>query len=199
MTCACERVWEAGPGFVVELDRRLRSERWRIFRRLRQHLYARRPDEQTKPWIREEIVNHPDYGRWQHHYEFQRMVRIAIETFGCDLLTEDELTTILDTILSGPVREDFRWYGDDDDTDERFDQHRRQFHRMQLRPFRQILSGECLDYFLELDRESQNPMEDDNYLLVGAGTSGIVRAQSPASAENLAMLGDEELLAYINE
>ena len=74
----------------------LRNQRWDVFKRLRQHLYALYPSEQTKPWIRELILTHGDYAKWKEHpYEFQRMIRLACEHFGAELLTEDERTQIL--------------------------------------------------------------------------------------------------------
>ena len=198
MTLACERVWEDDPGSVADLDRRLRSEQWRIFQRLRQHLYAQRPDDQTKPWIREEILEHSDYGRRVHHYEFQQMIHASVGAFGDDLLTQDERRTIFDAILSGPDRESFRRFAGDDDTDELFEQSQRDFHRMQLRPFENILFGKYRDYFQDLESETGANIDDEDYLSVGAARSGSIRRRSPTSVESLASLEDEELLDYIN-
>ena len=199
MTFACERVWEDDPGSVADLDQRLRSQRWRIFRRLRQQLYALHPDKQTKPWIRKEILNHPDYDRWEHHYEFQQMIRAGVETFGDDLLTEDELRTIFDAIRLGPDREVFHRVAGDNDTDELFEQRQRNFHRMQLRPFAAVLFGEYRDYFQELEGATGANIADEDYLAAGPTRSGIVTGRSPRSMEGLAGLENEELLTYINE
>ena len=199
MTFACERAWEDVPNSVADLDQRLRSQRWRIFRRLRQHLYALHPDEQTKPWIREEILNHADYDRWEHHYEFQQMIRAGVETFGDDLLTEDELRTIFDAIRRGPDREVFHRVAADNDTDKLFEQRRRNFHHMQLRPFEAVLFGEYRDYFQELKGATRANIADEDYLSVGPTRSGTITGRSPRSVEDLAGLEDEELLTYIND
>ena len=199
MTFACERVWEDDPGSVADLDQRLRSQRWRIFRRLRQQLYALHPDDQTKPWIREEIINHPDYDHWEHHYEFQQLIRAGVETFGDDLLTEDELRTIFDAIRRGPDREVFHRVAGDNDTDELFEQRRRNFHRMQLRPFEAVLFGEYRDYFQELESVTGASIADEDYLSAGPTRSGIITGQSPRSVESLTGLEDEELLTYFND
>ena len=199
MTFACERAWEDDPDSVADLDQRLRSHHWRIFRRLRQRLYALHPDEQTKPWIREEILNHPDYARWEHHYEFQQLIRAGVETFGDDLLTEDELRTIFDAIRRGPDREVFHRVASDNDTDELFEQRRRNFHHMQLRPFEAVLFGEYRDYFQELEGATGANIADEDYLSVGPTRSGIITGRSPRSVEDLAGLEDEELLTYIND
>ena len=71
--------------------------------RLRQHLYAQYPNEQTKPWIRELILEHEDYHQWEHHYEFQQMIRNACEHFGASLLTEAERAQIFDAIRQWPI------------------------------------------------------------------------------------------------
>ena len=199
MTFACERVWEDDPGSAANLDQYLRSRQWRIFQRLRQHLYALHPDERTKPWIREEILNHADYGRWEHHYEFQQMIHAGVETFGDDLLTEGERRTIFDAILSGPDRESFRRAVGDNDADELFEQRRRNFHRMQMRPFEGVLFGEYREYFQHLHSGTSADIADEDYLPVGPARTGIMTGQSPRTLRSLATLDDEELLAYINE
>ena len=83
LTFSCEQVFENALESVEALNKDLRKQRWRVFRRLRQHLYALNPTEQTKPWIRDSILKHEDYGLWEHHYEFQQMIRCACEHFGC--------------------------------------------------------------------------------------------------------------------
>ena len=67
---------------VEALDQALRNQRWDVFMRIRQHLYALYPNEQTKPWIRELILAHKDFGKWEYQFEFQRMIRLACENFG---------------------------------------------------------------------------------------------------------------------
>ena len=104
LTYACERVFDLTPDSIESLDNTLRKQQWDLFNRLRQHLYALHPNDQTLPWIRELVLGHRDYGKWEHHYEFQRMIRVACEIFGGKFLTEDQRTQIFETILIGPFR-----------------------------------------------------------------------------------------------
>lgn len=188
---ACEKVYEKSPESIEGLDQSLRNQRWKVFKRLRQHLYALNPNEQTLPWIREFILEHKDYAKWEHHYEFQLMIRKACEHFGVSLLSEEERMAIFDAILSGPPRgERFP---------EEFQQRQRYFHRMQLQPFARLLTGEYQNYFQELeDASDEDSPSDEDYSPVGQVKGGEVSYRSPSSPEELAGLGDEELLTYIN-
>ena len=202
LTHACEKVYEQAPEPVAALDDALREHRWDIFKRLRQHLYALHPSDQTKPWIRELILTHGDYAKWEHHYEFQRMIRLACEHFGAELLTEDERTEIFDAILSGSSREDFRESRGEQFTEADFERRKQYFHRQQLRPFAPVLFGEYADYFRELeDDKNADEITDKSYSLFGGSGSegGSVTSRSPRSFEEFSNLSDEELLAYINE
>ena len=198
MTYACEQVWEREPDSAAELDEELRNRRWRIFRRLRQHLYALHPDERTRPWIRREILQHQDHGHRQYHYEFQQMLRSACETLGDDLLTEEELTPILETILGGPDREAIRRSMGENYTEELFERRLRNFHRMQLQPFQAVLFGKYRDYLQDLEREADASVSDEHYMPVGPMRSGMISSRSPISVAELAGLEDEDLLSYIN-
>jgi len=200
LTYACEQVYDKAPEFIDALDQALRKHRWKVFKRLRQHLYTSHPDDQTLPWIREEILDHIDYSKWEHHYEFQLMIRKASEHFGPRLLSEDEQKRILLAILSGPSKEDFRKWTGERYSEEAFRQRQRYFHRMQLNPFTALLSGDVRGYFDEL--KSEFPAEavtDDNYSPYGGVTGGMVSYRSPKSAEDLERLTDAELLNYLND
>ena len=196
---ACGRVFEDDQDSIADLDRCLRNQRWKIFTRLRQHLYALYPTEQTKPWIRDLILAHDDYARWEHHYEFQRMIRSACEQFGAALLTEEERTQIFDAILKGPSKEHFREWIGEQFTEEKFEQRQRYFHRMQLRPFVTVLSGRYASYFGELEGEFGSEISDEEYSPVGESGGGWVSHRSPRSPEDLREFDDAELLSFINE
>ena len=188
---ACETVYEKSPESIEALDQTLRNQRWKVFKRLRQHLYALNSNEQTLPWIREFILEHKDYAKWEHHYEFQRMIRKACEHFGVSLLSEEERMAIFDAILSGPPR--------GERSPEEFQQRQRYFHRMQLQPFARLLTGEYQNYFQELeDASDEDSPDDEDYSPVGQVKGGRVSYRSPRSPEELAGLDDEELLTYIN-
>ena len=191
LTFACEKVYEKSLESIEGLDQALRNQRWKLFKRLRQHLYALNPNEQTLPWIREFILEHEDYAKWEHHYEFQLMVRKACDHFGTSLLSGEERMAIFDAILSGPSR--------GERSPEEFQQRQRYFHRMQLQPFARLLTGEYQNYFQELeDASDEDSPDDEDYSPVGQVEGGEVSYRSPRSPEELAGLGDEELLTYIN-
>ena len=179
LTFACERVFETLPGSVTELVQLLRSRQWKIFKRLRHHLYARFPNEETKPWIRDFLLQKDDYSHSKHGYEFQQMVRTACEHFGEDFLTKEERVKVFDAILSGPPK--------------------RSFHHMQLKPFSSVLFGTYAAYFRELEGDGGQQISDDSYLLFGDIRTGAVLPQSPRSADDLARCTDSELLDYINQ
>lgn len=200
LTYACEQVYKKARDSIDALDQALRNHRWVVFRRLRQYLYASYPNDQTLPWIREQILGHEDYSRWEHHYEFQLMIRKASEHFGPRLLSKDEKEEIFGNILSGPSREDYREWVGDSYSNQAFQTRRSYFHHKQLRPFTTILNEDLRDYFHELEGDVHTEeLTDDSYHLYNVGTGGIVRYKSPKSVEDLQSLTDEELISYLNE
>ena len=199
LTHACERVFELTSDRVSELDEELRNQRWNLFERLRLHLYALYANEQTRDWIREAIINHENYGKWTHHYEFQQMVQSGCDTFGSELLEPEELERIFDDILAGPPRERHEAQIEEDGGEEWYLSLCESFHRRQLRPFKAVLFGKYLQYFERLEGESKEALKDEDYLQVGVATGGWVRQKSPKTVEELSQFPDEDLLAFINE
>ncbi|MDP2535600.1 hypothetical protein [Alteromonas stellipolaris] len=197
LTFACEKVFEKDLESRDVLDQQLRKPRWKLFTRLRQHLYALYPNKLTLPWIREQILGHDAYSKWDHHYEFQLMIRTACEHFGNVLLCEAELQIIFDSILSGPSKEDFQEWLGEDYTDEAFQKRQRYFHRIQLRPFSSLLSSDIREYFEELEAEGEL-IDDESYAPHGDVKGGTVSYQSPKAIEEFDNLSDEEILSYIN-
>ena len=196
LTFACEKVYEKAPESVAALNEALCNERWDIFKRIRQHLYAKFP-EQTRPWIHDMIFDHPDYGKWEHQFEFQRIIRLACEHFGADLLTEAERTQIFEAILNGPSEQSFRDWMGEDFTEEAFEKRKRYFHWKQLRPFAPVLFGKYADYFEELNAE-EKPVTDDDYA-PHKSEGGVVGRRSPKSIDELKEMPDEEILSFLNE
>ncbi len=197
---ACEQVYDKAPESIEALDQALRNQRWKVFSRLRQQLYAEHPNEQTMPWIRELILGYDDYQTDEYHYEFQLMIRKASEHFGPRLLSHDEQKQIFNAILRGPSKESYIERRGDSYNEEAFQQRQRYFHRIQIRPFSNLLSGEVQRYFNELDGEAQKEVvSDDSYYPYGGVTSGYVSYSSPKSLEELEGLTDEELLIYLND
>ena len=199
---ACEQVYEKSPDSIAELDKILRNQQWEVFKRLRQHLYAQYPNEQTKPWIRESILTHTGYHLWEHRYEFQRMIQSACKRFGTSLLTEAERTPIFDAIRSGPSKANYQawvveWLGEQF-TEGRFLQRQHYFHRLQFKPFGPLLFGEYATYFQELEAQATDSISDEDYPPIKT-RGGPVSKGSPRSSKDLVNLTDEELLSYINE
>ncbi len=203
LTYVCEKVFEQSSNIVADLDNVLRKQQWLIFRRLRHHLYAQYPNEQTKPWIRELILTHEDYGLWEHHYEFQHMIRRSCEHFKETLLSEVERTRIFDTILDGPSKENYRhwvvgWLGEEF-TEKRFKERQQRFHWMQLRPFESVLFGKYETRFKELQDKVNKPISDEDYPPYKKEVRyGGVSERSPSTPEDLSNRTDEELLDFIN-
>ena len=199
LTFACEKVFEAFPDSVRELDEFLRSFRWKVFKRLRQHLCARYPNEQTKPWVREFVLEKDDYGLWPHNYEFQQMLRSSCEHFREKLLTKEERTKIFDDILRGPSKERYvtRWGGGF--TEELFERHQKHFHRMQFKPFLPVLFGEYVEYFRQIEDDNNLQISADDYLQIGDMKISTVLNRSPKSPADLAVFSDQKLLDYINQ
>src|SRR5438876_9850120 len=108
LTLEYEQVYEThDQEQVKQLDTALREGKWYVFDRIRYHLYAKFP-ARTKDWIRESILLHEGYAAEQFGFEFQRMIRIAIEQFGSSLLTNDELRPILEVIVNAPDKKDYK-------------------------------------------------------------------------------------------
>ena len=197
LTFACEKVFEKSQEAIEDLDNLLRKQEWKVFERLRQHLYAQYPNEETKKWIRELIFEREDYDQFQHSYEFQQMIRAACDHFKEELLTRAERRRIFDTILSGPPKEDYWDIMDERFTEERFLKYQHYFYLRQFAPFASVLFGEYKTYFQKLKKESDDPISDEDYPPF-VPKSGWVSNLSPRSSEDLANLTDEDLFAYIN-
>ena len=198
LTFACEKVFEKSQEAITDLEKLLRKQEWKVFERLRHHLYAQYPNEKTEPWIRELILEREDYHQWQHPYEFQQMIRAACDHFKEELLTRAERGRIFDTILSGPSKEDYRDTMDERFTEERFLKYQHYFHRRQFSPFVSVLFEEYKTYFQQLEKEADDPISDEDYP-PSEPKSGWVSNRSPYSPEELANLTDEVLLALVNE
>lgn len=198
LTFACEKAYESGVVARQSTDELLRSQRSHVFRRVRYHVYAKYPAATTRSPIREAIATHREYSQWEHHYEFQRMVRCACEHFGDDLLTKEELTTVFQAIAYGPSKEVYRELLADQYSDEGFRDRQREFHRRQFRPFAGVLFGEYATYFQELQEGANHSISDDDYFPFGHAEATAVAHQSPRSATELASLDDDALLEYIN-
>ena len=198
LTYACQQVYaKRDEQLIDELDKELRQP-FKLFERLRQHLYRSNLNEQTLPWVQEMILESSHYARWVHGCEFQCMVRQASEHFGARLLNEDQLSKILNDILNGPSREDYSSYNEED-----FQKYKRSFHYMQIRPFASLLnkvqfSEKQQNYFDQVQSEKAQFINDDSYLPYGKDGVRRLEIRSPITAEALAKQTDNELLNYLN-
>ena len=203
LTFACEKVFEKPHNAIIDLDETLRDQHWKIFKRLRHHLYAQYPNEQTKPWILELILTPEYYNQWNHSYEFQLMIRRACEHFGETLLTEEERTQIFDAILAGPSKTDYQrrvveFWGIEFN-DEGFLQYKLHRHRIQLTPFAPVLFGKYETYLQELETEGTSRIFDEDYIPSKTEVREVpVSKRSPYSHQELAKLTDDNLLNFIN-
>lgn len=195
---SCEKVYEKSPNAITELDELLRKPHWKVFKRIRQHLYAKFPSDKTKHWIREIILERKDYDQVQFFYEFYQMIQNACQHFGEDLLTIEERLSIFSAIYSGPSKEEFRTLLGEEYTEESYQKRQEYFHRYQFTPFASVLFGKYQTHFQELEENADEPISDDNFLPYKT-ESGFVSICSPLSPEELGNLTDEELLTYINE
>ena len=199
LTFTCEKVFEISPKSVSALDHALRNQRWDVFMRIRQHVYALHPNEQTKPWIREMILAHGDYGKWEYEFEFQCMISRACENFGANLLTTPERKQLFEAILNGPSEQAFREWMGDRFTKELFEKRKRNFHRMQLRPFAPVLFGRYVEYYQELKSEADKPVTDDDYAPYKSEGVKSGEERSPRSTDELEKMSDEEILSFLNK
>ncbi len=200
LTFACEKVYEKSPDAIADLDKILRKQHWNIFKRLRQHLYALYPSEQTKPWIRELILDREDYDEAQYFYEFQQMIRSACNYFRENLLTKEERIRIFKAIHSGPSKEDYRSLMAEKFTEEDFQKRQNYFHRYQFAPFSSVLFGKYKNLFQELESKAEGPISDEDYLPFKTEVrSGGLSERSPRTSEDLSNLTDKELLDFIND
>ena len=176
LTSACENLFANDPSSIASLEEALSAQRWKLFKRLRQHLFALYPSEQTKPWIRDLIVGYESYSQWEYGYEFQRMIQSACNYFGEELLTLEERKLIFDSILSGPSKEIYKNWVGESFSEEDFAQFRDRFHRKQLWPFAPVLSGEYKTRFEALGDASVSDFSDNDFSRVGEFKTGTIPA-----------------------
>ena len=201
LTSVCKKVYEKTPDLIENLDNLLRKPNRNVFQRIRQHLYSLYPNEQTKTWICEEILNYKDYHQFKYDYELQKMITHSVKCFGKNLLSQDELIKIFDKILIGPSKENFKKQCERNSkefTENDFKKRQVFFHRLQLRAFEPVLFGKYLKIFKELETQSTEPISNENYLPFRS-YFGKVSSHSPKSSKDLAKFTDEELLDYINK
>ena len=204
---ACELIYEQHTESVPELDALLRTTNWRVFKRIRQHLYAKYPETAQLPWI-QELIREADrkYNEYNHHYDFQRMLRIACETHGSELFDKGELEGYLDAIRSGPDKQKWiegcKTWNRFEPSDEDFTKRQGHFHRTQLHPFTSVLYGEYKERYEALKAEAQaneeDPTSDDDYYPIPM-RGGTMHSRSPKATNEMETMSDEDLFNYLEE
>ena len=198
LTSVCEIVYEKSPqSTIAQLDNILKKQNWKVFERIRQHLYALYPNEQTKPWIQKEILKYKDYSQFRYGYEMQKMIKKACEHFGKDLLTKEKLQQIFEQILSGPSKENYKQWCGKKFTENIFKEYQSDFHRKRLQPFKVVLFDKYLKYFQKLESNSEQKISDEDYKPFRF-QMGVIDDRSPKLEQNLAEMTDQKLLDYIN-
>ena len=138
---------------------------------------------------------------WIYPYEFQRMIRRSCEGLGKTLLSESERADVFDLILSDSVLKARRKRMGDQYTEEGFERWKRDFYRLQFRPFASVLFGKYTTYFKTFDsNEAKDSITDETYFIDTKPVARFgVETRSPKSSDELSKFSDEELLCYINE
>ena len=206
LTFACEKVFEKKHKKIESLDNILWKQQWKIFKRLRHHLYAQNPNQQTKSWILELILNPEYYNQWKYSYEFRLMIQHACEHFGGTFLTKKERIRIFETILAGPSKANYqawlmKWLGQEytEETEEDFLEYKRLRQRIQLAPFAPVLFGKYKTRLQKLETEVTHRIFDKDYIPSKAEVRSVaVSKRSPYSHQDLAKLTDDDLLNFIN-
>jgi hypothetical protein len=198
LTFACEQVYgEQDRMKVQQLDEVLRASGWYIFERIRYHLYAKHPTL-VKEWIKEAILTYSGYGDEQYGFEFQKLLRVAVAEFGQSLLSEQELTQILEAIANGPDKEDYKQFMGERFTEEIYSLRQEYFQFRQFRPFAPLLFGKYAERYSALSKKLP-AITDDDFVRHGVGESKTGVSKSPKSTAELAALTDDELISFLND
>lgn len=200
LTNSCEILFEKAPTQIQSLDNQLKGKRWKLFQRLRHHLYAKFPSEVIIKSIHESILSYLDYRNSSYNYEFQKLIKSACQFFGESILTEDERSVIFEYILRGPDHDEFRDWMGSEYTKERWEKRKSVFQRKQLRPFSNVLFGKYKTAYRNLEEHyDDRPLTDDDYSPISETRGGTVSFRSPKSAEEMSQMGDREILDFIND
>jgi len=205
---ACKYVYKTNDKIQIEaLDLKLRESPWLIFKRIRQQLYAEYPQTAQVSWV-QEFIRDPDrdYSERNHHFEFQRMLGVACETYRSELFEEGELEGYLEAILTGPVKqkwiEGYKSWNGIEPSDKDFITRQAYFHRKQLRPFASVLYGKYKDRYASLEAEAlkmgADPITDDDYHPIPMRCH-TVQSHSPKSSHDMQEMSDEDLFNYLQE
>jgi len=194
LTYTSEKACEKDEVSALQLDELLRQEHWKIFRRIRHHLYARFP-HLFKTQIQDALLRFQGYAETEYGFEFAQLIRSACESFGAELLTLEQLTGIFDQILAGPNVEELQ--ADERYTPETIVSRCNYVVRRHLWPFEKLLFGQYHERFSEL--LTGHTLSIDDYLgWGGRPTIGEIVTQSPVPEGDLAAASDDDLINTLN-
>jgi hypothetical protein len=194
LTYACEKSCQVNPVTALRNDSLLAGQRWKIFRRIRYHLYWRFPTL-FKTQTQDALVRFQGYADQDYLFEFAQLSRAAWDALGTELLSIGQLTPIFEQILAGPNVEEL--HDNPHYTAEGIIARRDYVQRHHLWPFEQVLFGPYLDRFNELI--SGHAVSIDDYLGWG-GRPQVheIVTQSPVAEVDLAARTDDELVDLLN-
>jgi hypothetical protein len=199
VTNACEECGRRNdPDLAGKIDAALKKSGWKIFERIRLHLYAKFPTL-FQQQMRDEILSFPGYADDDYGRERAEMIREACRHFGASLLTPEEYNRIVEAILSGPDKEEFREHLGENFTEERFAGRRYWLHRQQLWPFESILHGVALLRFNEANGAVTEAASIDGYSPIDMGGVREITSASPTPTDELGAKSDDELIRFLNE
>lgn len=194
----CKQVYENDQGSIQNLDSLLRKQKWTVFKRIRHYLYGLYPSAADIDWIRDEILLHKEYGRYDLNYEFQFMIRNACQALGNKLLSKSKLNSIIEAILEGPPREQVKEWMGEYFTEENYEARRLSFQRNQLWTFEPILDEKHIGILEsikgKLGTPDPEPLAEPSSRIRG----GFVSEVSPKSTDELSNFNDQELLDFLN-
>ena len=203
LTYACEQVYEKQTDRIVDLDRYLCKQKWKLFVRLRLYLYKKFPSEKNKLSIQKMILGHKTYGRLPFSDDFWQMINNACHHFGKLLLKQEEVNKILDAIMQGPSKQDFAGWTIGEFTEDEFLEYKDGICRSQLLAFEPLLlSNKSLDKYKKLLHKLTKSFKGESSKIVSfshATRRDSPFSRSPYSLEELKDFSDKELLDCINE
>lgn len=177
--------YSISPDAARRVGGKLRKGKQMCYARLRHFVYAQSIKRVNQSDVVTEIAAYRDYGKYAYSPEFSRLIREACATYGHGFLGH-HLDGILTSIKAAIANED----------DNEVDVYRRHLVLGQLAPFEAVLSPEELTYLNDLKALISLDSPETNYS--NRPSFGSVKSVSPKDPSEIAALGDEEILNFIN-
>jgi hypothetical protein len=189
-------IYQGDLGERDQHDSALLKHPWQLFTRIRCQLYADAP-QRTLDLARREVfatiekMNRTDC---RHGFELASMLEAHSELHGKDFLSEEEVTSLVEKVLSGPNDPEGEF-----DLDERY--HRCFWHH-QLWPIRSLLPDNLRQQLNSWAQTGTGRLKDpeleDYKPFRSIGRGGFIQDKSPFELNELAALPDAELWERLN-